>query len=111
MCSRPPILLRLHLAGYAVLMGRTLGELEPIFTVLCVQAADDGVKPAGQAAKDAVNEAGKKIPEPGQAESTTKVCTNKAHGQLCGAVGAHTDGFLGSCKTRPSIVNREGTEA
>ena len=39
------------------------------------------MKPAGKAAKDAVNEAGKKIPEPGQAESTTKVCTNHAHKQ------------------------------
>ena len=44
------------------------------------------MKPAGQAAKDAVNKAGEKIPEPGQAESTTKVCNNHAHEQLAGAI-------------------------
>lgn len=38
-----------------------------------MQTADEGVPATGKAAKDAVSEAGKKIPEPGQAHKTTKV--------------------------------------
>lgn len=50
---------------------------------LLLKAADEGVQPAGKAAKDAVSEAGKKIPEPGQAHDTTKVAIYKNSLNLC----------------------------
>ena len=42
-------------------------------TGLVLQAAEDGVKPAGKAAKDAAGQAKQNIPEPGQAQKVTQV--------------------------------------
>lgn len=48
-----------------------------------MQAADQGVRPAGQAAKDAATATKDKIPEPGQAKKTTEVSTSICKFCIC----------------------------